>query len=137
MIFYLLLAFASASSPVKIEERQGLLCNQAVIREQKGVYHLTAVLDFDGLEHVFISSLSCPGYRSIEVVSGFTLSGQRGTKLYDDLLTSAKRSRPGKKYVVLFTGNILIRERNDGDLVADITCVSKSEIKLLKSLESR
>jgi len=94
-----------------------------------------AVLDFDGLEHTFISSTACPNARSIEVVSGIAIPGKIGKKLHDQILSSARKSRPGLKCIVRFRGVIFLKRSEGGEVVADIKSVSYSRVEAITSTE--
>lgn len=133
MIYVLLLSAAGSQVTAAQREAHALPCSVAKVRQQRGTRQVDAVLDFDGLEHTFISSTACPNARSIEVVSGFSLPGKVAEKLHDNILSSARKSRPGLKYIVRFRGVIFLRKSESGEVVADIKSVCYSRVEAITS----
>ena len=131
MISAMLLSIAVGQSPRTSRVLVRLPCDLSEIRRQAGFRRVDAVLDFDGLDHTFISGTACPSARSVEVVSGFSLRGKKGRKLYNEIVLSARNSEPGKKYVVRFRGVILLKSGKYGEIVADLKSVDSSRIEVI------
>lgn len=93
---------------------------------------VTAIIDFDGLEHTYISGLSCPKARMVEMKGGFSLDGKMGKTLYENIISSYRKSNHTARYVVKFTGIVKFGKSKNGDLESYITKVYRSSLVRLK-----
>jgi hypothetical protein len=132
MRFYILMAVGFAV-PVQGHVIDSALCKSALIGGRSLSQRVTAILEFDGLEHTFLSGISCPCSRSIEVVKGFSIPGKKGEELYRNIIRSAKISSPGKRYGVRFSGAVTLRRNASGEYVAAINSVFTSGVVLIGS----
>ena len=133
MMLYFILITLGFALPVQGHKIDSALCKPALIGDGSLRHRVTAILEFDGLEHTFLSGASCPRSRSIEVVKGFSIPGKKGKDLYRNIIRSAKISSPGKRYGVRFSGQVTVHMNESGEYVATINSVFSSKIELIGS----